>query len=126
MTKQHFLIAAAAVLLAAVLCTAGCVNTPDEIVGDWLSETEYAVFAEDGTGLFAADEDSVLTLTWTKDGSDAYTFLFADGTAKTAVLDALRGAMTVSDGSVFEKQASGVSGLFVAGFIGSPQMNIID
>ena len=112
--KKHLLISiAAAVLLAAVLCTAGCVSSADEIVGNWLEENDaavtYASFAEDGTGFFAADKDSVLTLTWTKDGS-GYTFLFADGTAKTATLDALRGTMTISDGSVFEKYPSELSG----------------
>ena len=112
--NKHLLIPiAAAVIIAVVLCTAGCVSSADEIVGNWLEENDtavtYASFAEDGTGFFAADKDSVLTLTWTKDGS-GYTFLFADGTAKTATLDALRGAMTMNDGSVFEKQPSEISG----------------
>ena len=112
--KKHILIPiAAAVIIAVVLCTAGCVSSADEIVGNWLEENDtavtYASFAEDGTGFFAADKDSVLTLTWKKDGS-GYTFLFADGTAKTATLNVLRGTMTISDGSVFEKQPSELSG----------------
>ena len=47
------LAAIAALLLAAVLCTAGCVEAPsDPIVGDWVSETDgsvtYAVFENGG------------------------------------------------------------------------------
>ena len=114
MNKQPILIFIAAVILAVVLCTAGCVSSADEIVGNWLAETDgavtYAVFAEDGTGFFAADEDSVLTLEWKANGDTTYTFIFADGTTKTGTLNALRGAMTMSDGSVLEKQASELSG----------------
>ena len=118
MTKHLTLISiAAAVTIAVVLCTAGCVSSADEIVGNWLEETDgavtYAVFAEDGTGFFAADEDSVLTVEWKANGDTTYTFLFADGTTKTGTLNALRGLMTMSDGSVLEKQASEMSGLVV-------------
>ena len=123
--NTHLLISlTAAVLLAVVLCTAGCVSSADEIVGSWLEETDdavtYAVFAEDGTGFFAADEDSVLTLEWKANGDKTYTFIFADGTTKTGTLNALRGLMTMSDGSVLEKQASEMSGLRrgqVSGFV---------
>ena len=128
MTKHLTLISiAAAVILAVVLCTAGCVSSADEIVGSWLAETDgavtYAVFAEDGTGFFAAsaDEDSILTLEWKANGDKTYTFIFADGTTKTGTLNALRGLMTMSDGSVLEKQASelsGVSLLYVSFFTG--------
>ena len=117
MTKHLTLISiAAAVILAVVLCTAGCISSADEIVGSWLAETDdavtYAVFAEDGTGFFAAsaDADSVLTLEWKANGDTTYTFLFADGTTKTGTLNALRGLMTMSDGCVLEKQASELSG----------------
>ena len=114
MSKHFIIMLTAAVLLAVVLCTAGCVSSADEIVGNWLEETDagvtYAVFAEDGTGFFAADEDSVLTLEWKANGDTTYTFIFADGTTKTGTLNALRGAMTMSDGCVLEKQASEVSG----------------
>ena len=116
MTKHLTLISiAAAVILAVVLCTAGCISPADEIVGNWLEKTDdavtYAVFAEDGTGYFAADEDSILTLEWKANGDTTYTFIFADGTTKTGTLNALRGLMTMSDGSVLEKQASEMSGL---------------
>ena len=125
MNKPLLISAAAAVILAVVLCTAGCISPADEIVGNWLEKTDgavtSAVFAEDGTGVFSkdgagffagsADADSVLTLEWKANGDTTYTFIFADGTTKTASVDALRGTMTVSDGSVLEKQASVMSGL---------------
>ena len=114
MNKPLLISAAAAVILAVVLCTAGCISPADEIVGNWLEKTDgavtSAVFAEDGTGFFAADEDSVLTLEWKANGDTTYTFIFADGTTKTGTLNALRGLMTMSDGSVLEKQPSGLSG----------------
>ena len=114
------LAAIAALLLCAVLCTAGCIEAPsDAIVGDWVSETDgsvtYAVFENGGAGYFAADEDSVLTLEWKANGDTTYTFIFADGTTKTGTLNALRGLMTMSDGSVLEKQASELSGSLMAG-----------
>ena len=113
MAQQHILIFTAAVILAVVLCTAGCVSSADEIVGSWLEKTDgavtYAVFAEDGTGYFAADEDSVLTLEWKANGDTTYTLLFADGTTKTAVLDAEHGLMTIG-GVEYQKYPSGLSG----------------
>ena len=114
----------AALLLCAVLCTAGCIEAPsDEIVGNWVSETDdsvsYAVFENGGAGYFAADEDSVLTLEWKANGDTTYTFLFADGTTKTASLDAEHGLMTMSDGSVLEKQPSELSGIII-GLSGFP------
>ena len=109
------LAAIAALLLAAVLCTAGCIEAPsDAIVGSWVSETDgsvsYAVFENGGAGFFAADKDSVLTLEWKANGDKTYTFLFADGRAVTAVLDAEHGLMTMGDGSVLEKQPNRLSG----------------
>ena len=116
MKKTPILISITAVLLlCAVLCTAGCIEAPsDAIVGSWVSETEgsvtYAVFENGGTGYFAADEDSVLTLEWKANGDTTYTLIFADGRAVTASVNAEHGLMTMSDGSVLEKQANGLSG----------------
>ena len=115
MNKPLLLSISAAVLLAVVLCTAGCIEAPsDEIVGNWVSETDesvtYAVFENGGTGFFAADADSVLTLEWKANGDKTYTFLFADGTTKTASVNAEHGLMTMSDGSVLEKLPNGLSG----------------
>ena len=113
MSKHFIIMLTAAVLLAVVLCTAGCVSSADEIVGNWLEETDdavtYAVFAEDGTGYFAADKDSVLMLEWKANGDTTYTFIFADGTTETAVLDAEHGLMTIGE-VVYEKYPSGYSG----------------
>ena len=116
MKKTPILISiTAALLLCAVLCTAGCVEAPsDAIVGDWVSETDdsvtYAVFENGGAGYFAADKDSVLTLEWKANGDTTYTLTFADGRAVTAVLDAEHGVMTIG-GVEYQKYPSGYSGL---------------
>ena len=115
MRKTLFISITAALLLCAVLCTAGCIEVPsDAIVGNWVSETDdsvtYAVFENGGAGFFAADEDSILTLEWKANGDTTYTFIFADGTTKTASVNAEHGLMTMSDGCVLEKQASEMSG----------------
>ena len=56
MKKSILMPISAALLLCAVICTAGCVEAPsDPIVGDWVAETDtsvsYAVFDADNTGL---------------------------------------------------------------------------
>ena len=104
----------AALLLCAVLCTAGCIEAPsDPIVGGWVSETDgsvsYAVFENGGAGYFAADKDSVLTLEWKANGDTTYTFLFADGKTETASLDAEHGLMNIG-GVEYQKYPSGYSG----------------
>ena len=115
MKKTPILISiTAALLLCAVLCTAGCIEAPsDPIVGDWVSETDdsvtYAVFENGGAGFFAADKDSVLTLEWKANGDTTYTFIFADGKTETASLDAEHGLMTIGD-AVYQKYPSGLSG----------------
>ena len=115
MNKHLLLPIAAAVILAVVLCTAGCVEAPsDAIVGYWVSETDgsvtYAVFENGGAGYFAADKDSVLTLEWKANGDTTYTFIFADGTAETAVLNAEHGLMTIG-GVEYQKYPSEFSGM---------------
>ena len=122
MKKSILITITAAVILTAVLCTAGCVTAPsDPIVGDWVSETEdsvsYAVFENGGTGFFAADADSVLTLEWKANGDTTYTLTFADGAAETAVLDAEHGLMNIG-GVEYQKYPSGFSG--EAGFTPDP------
>ena len=115
MKKSILITISAALLLCAVLCTAGCVEAPsDAIVGNWVSETDgsvsYAVFENGGAGYFAADEDSVLTLEWKANGDKTYTLTFADGAAETAVLDAEHGLMTIG-GVEYQKYPSELSGL---------------
>ena len=114
MNKTTIAAITAALLLCAVLCTAGCIEAPsDAIVGDWVSETDgsvtYAVFENGGAGYFAADKDSILTLEWKANGDTTYTFIFADGRAETAVLDAEHGLMTIG-GVEYQKYPSGYSG----------------
>ena len=126
MKKSIFISITAALLLCAVLCTAGCVEAPsDAIVGDWVAETDssvsYAVFENGGTGYFAeaataeteTGEDAwVLTGTcsWAAAGpKGTYTLTFADGRAVTAVLDAEHGLMTIGDVG-YQKYPSGFSG----------------
>ena len=114
MRKTLFISITAALLLAAVLCTAGCIEAPsDPIVGDWVSETDgsvsYAVFENGGAGYFAADDDPILTLEWKANGDKTYTFLFADGKTETASLDAEHGLMTIG-GVEYQKYPSELSG----------------
>ena len=124
--NKHLLIPiAAAVILAAVLCTAGCIEAPsDAIVGNWVSETDdsvtYAVFENGGAGYFAeageTDEDAWVlkgTCSWTAAGAKGtYTLAFADGAAETAVVDAEHGLMTIG-GVEYQKYPSGYSGLAI-------------
>ena len=114
MRKSLIITLAAALLLCAVLCTAGCVEAPsDPIVGTYVTETDssvtYAVFENGGAGYFAADKDSVLTLEWKANGDTTYTLTFADGAAETAVLDAEHGLMTIGEVE-YLKYPSGYSG----------------
>ena len=122
MNKSTIAALAAALLLCAVLCTAGCVDAPsDPIVGTYVTETDsavsYAFFENDGTGLFTesaetADAAGVLqgTFDWTAaDSKNTYTLTFADGRAETAVLDAEHWLMTIG-GVEYQKYPSELSG----------------
>ena len=125
MRKTLILAISAALLLCAVLCTAGCVDAPtDPIVGSYVTETDssvsYVVFENDGSGYFAeaaaaeteTGEDAwVLTGTcsWVAaDSKNTYTLTFADGAAETAVLDAEHGLMTIG-GVEYQKYPSELS-----------------
>ena len=127
MRKSLIITITAALLLCAVLCTAGCVEAPsDPIVGTYVTETDssvtYAVFENDGSGYFAeaaaaeteTGEDAwVLTAVfdWTAaDSKNTYTLTFADGTTETAVLNAEHGLMTIGEVE-YQKYPSGYSGL---------------
>ena len=125
MRKSLIITITAALLLAAVLCTAGCVEAPsDPIVGTYVTETDssvsYAVFENDGTGYFAeaaaAETDdaaglAAVTCSWAAaDSKGTYTLTFADGTAETAVLNAEHGLMTIG-GVEYQKYPSELSGL---------------
>ena len=121
MKKNPILISiTAALLLCAVLCTAGCVEAPaDPIVGTYVTETDssvsYAVFENEGTGYFAeaaAAETETGEDAWVLTGT--YTLTFADGRAVTAVLDAEHGLMTIG-GVEYQKYPSGYSGAATGG-----------
>ena len=126
MKKTPILISiTAALLLAAVLCTAGCIEAPsDAIVGSWVSETDgsvtYAVFENGGAGYFAeaaeTGEDAWVlkgTCSWAAaDSKNTYTLTFADGRAETAVLDAEHGLMTIGEVG-YQKYPSGYSGTII-------------
>ena len=120
MNKTLIATLTAALLLCAVLCTAGCVEDTDRVVGTYVTENDtmviYAVFENGGTGGFVRvakegdiSDAQVLSFNWTADGSNAYTLIFADGATEAAVLDAKRGILTIG-GVEYEKQASAVSG----------------
>ena len=122
MKKTTIAAISAALLLCAVLCTAGCVEAPtDPIVGTYVTETDssvsYAVFENDGTGYFAAaaetGEDAWVlkgTCSWAAaDSKNTYTLTFADGRAVTAVLNAEHGLMTIG-GVEYQKYPSALSG----------------
>ena len=123
MNKTTIAAISAALLLCAVLCTAGCVEAPsDPIAGTYVTETDsavsYAFFENDGTGLFTesaetADAAGVLqgTFDWTAvEPKKTYTLLFADGETETATLDAGRGLLTIG-GVEYQKYPSELSGL---------------
>ena len=127
MKKTTIAAITAALLLCAVLCTAGCVEAPsDAIVGDWVAETDgsvtYAVFENGGAGYFAeageTDEDAWVlkgTCSWTAAGAKGtYTLAFADGATETAVLAAEHGLMTIG-GVEYQKYPSGYSGMGESG-----------
>ena len=130
MRKSLIITITAALLLCAVLCTAGCVETPsDPIVGTYVTETDssvsYAVFENDGTGCFAeaaageteTGEDAWVlkgTCSWAAaDSKGTYTLTFADGATETAVLDAEHGLMTIG-GVEYQKYPSGLSGVEIS------------
>ena len=114
MNKTTIAAISAALLLTAVLCTAGCVEAPsDPIVGTYVTETDssvsYAVFENDGTGYFAGDAGDAV-FTWAAaDSKNTYTLLFADGRAETAVLNAERGVLDIN-GVLYQETLSPFSG----------------
>ena len=126
MNKTTIAAITAALLLTAVLCTAGCVEAPsDPIVGTYVTETDsavsYAVFENGGAGYFAeaaaataeTGEDACVltgTCSWAAaEPKNTYTLTFADGTAVTAVLNAEHGVLNVN-GVLYQKTVSPLSG----------------
>ena len=114
MKKSALISITAALLLCAVLCTAGCVDAPsDPIVGTYVTETDsavtWAVFENEGTGCFAGDAGDAV-FTWAAaDSKNTYTLTFANGRAETAVLDAERGILDIN-GVLYQETLSPFSG----------------
>ena len=121
MRKSILISISAALLLCAVLCTAGCVEAPsDPIAGTYVTEDDisilYVVFDNNGTGCFVVSSDKpdasatgMVAFTWTKNADKSYTAACADGTTMTASLNAEHGLLTIGD-AVFQKYPSGLSG----------------
>lgn len=129
MRKSLIITIAAALLLCAVLCTAGCVENKvtDPAVGDWSAydDDTFTMFSfyEDGSGVYLIAkaavsasgeagyaEDEISTFVRAKNADGTYVVSFADGDKFTVVVDANRGVMTMDDGSVFEKEPNVLSG----------------
>ena len=129
MRKSLIIIIAAALLVAAVICTAGCVDTKttDPAVGDWFADDDdtFTMFSlyEDGTGAYlftkanvsetgeaGYEDDELSTFVWAKNADGTYLLSFADGDKFTAVVNALYGVLTLGDGRVFKKEPSVLSG----------------
>ena len=117
MNRSTIAALAAALLLCAVLCTAGCVDAPaDPIVGTYISETDssvsYAVFEADGTAVFAAQNPDgtaeTIDAVWTADGKGLYTITM-NGEAVSCTLNAARGILDIN-GVLYQETLSPFSG----------------
>ena len=123
MKKSIFISITAALLLAAVLCTAGCVSE-DQIAGDWLYITDDAAsvlhFEANETGvlaeLAASETDELVyevaaetSFDWKKTGTSEYQLTFPDKTTETVTVDMQKGTL-VFRGQTYEEQLSRYSG----------------
>ena len=117
MKKSILISISAALLLCAVLCTAGCVDAPaDPIVGTYISETDssvtYAVFEADGTAVFSAQNPDgtaeTIDAVWKADGKGLYTITM-NGEAVSGTLNAARGILDIN-GVLYQETLSLFSG----------------
>ena len=117
MRKSLIITISAALLLCAVLCTAGCVDAPaDPIVGTYISETDdsvtYAVFEADGTAVFSAQNPDgtaeTIDAVWTADGNGLYTITM-NGEAVSCTLNTARGILDIN-GVLYQETLSPFSG----------------
>ena len=128
MRKSLIITITAALLLCAVLCTAGCV-TEDQIPGDWLYITDDAAsvlhFEADETGVLAelvlSETDELVyevsaetSFTWKNTGTSGYQLTFSDETVETVAVDMAKGTL-VFRGETYEKQPSELSGMATGG-----------
>ena len=117
MNKSTIAALAAALLLAAVLCTAGCIDaSADPIVGTYISETDssvsYAVFEADGSAVFSAQNPDgtaeTIDAVWKADGKGLYTITM-NGEAVSGTLNAARGILDIN-GVLYQETLSPFSG----------------
>ena len=123
MKKTILISITAALLLCAVLCTAGCV-TEDQIPGDWLYITDDAAsvlhFEANETGVLAelvlSETDELVyevsaetSFTWKNTGTSGYQLTFPDETVETVAVDMAKGTLVFRE-HTYEKQPSGLSG----------------
>ena len=133
MRKTLILTIAAALLLAAVLCTAGCVSE-DRITGDWLYINDDAAsvlhFEANETGVLAdlvkSENDELVydvsgetSFDWKNTGTAEYLLTFPDKTTETVTTDMRKGTL-VFRGQTYEKQASAVSGATLKRIVEDP------
>ena len=118
MNKTTIAAISAALLLCAVLCTAGCVDAPaDPIVGTYVTETDssvsYAVFEADGTAVFSAQNPDgtaqPIDAVWTADGKGLYTITM-NGEAVSCTLNTARGILDIN-GVLYQETLSPFSGV---------------
>ena len=121
MRQSLIITIAATFLLVAVLCTAGCVSTPDPIVGDWAAEDDtsvtHVIFEADGSGYFMAAAEkggeaglAAVSFDWTAvEPKKNYELVLAGGTTKTASLNVERGILTI-DGVEYQETLDKFSG----------------
>ena len=108
MRKTILIAIAAALLLTAVLCTAGCVNqtSSDPVVGAWYTKDGRStggiclMFSENHSGIYIYDtgaydtEEGIpgistnsVTLVWTAEGNNAYSVVFEEGSTARFTLN---------------------------------------
>lgn len=136
MRKTFIAVFAAALLLAAVICTAGCVTAPSEpFIGTWSTEvsdteTGFLIVSEDNTGRFAIVKEIVsgsaepeykvtvdLTCTWEKNTDGTYSVKLSDGKVYINTLGPHNATFTGNDekGTVFMRYPSEMSGSTLEG-----------
>ncbi|HJJ45622.1 MAG TPA: hypothetical protein O0Y17_00890, partial [Methanocorpusculum sp.] len=120
----------AAVLLIAVICTAGCFGISGDITGTYMAAGDdtsatFVVFEEGGSGYFielAETEEPAaavdIPFTWTAvEPKKTYTLVFTDGTTKAASLDKQRGLLII-DEVTYTETMNPFSGKYPPGDVG--------
>lgn len=123
MRKTFIALLASGLLLAAVICTAGCIASgPDPILGTWYHEdgntVDCLIFDEDGVGNYAyladeedpSDESYAIPITWTRGDNNTYSVQLAEGGDTISfTLNQTSWTFTTTEGDVYTKIANVVS-----------------